>query len=466
MATIRKREGKKGVSYSIRSSCGYDSTGRHLERSITWRPAPGMTPRQIEKEVNRQAVLLDEETAVYGIGCGQIKFETFARQWFIKYAEPNLRPRTVARMHQLEPRTYAALGHIRLDRLRARHIQLFIDNLGETGIRERKITARPKDDIAALLAAQGRTQKDLAAASHISCSTISSLCRGNCVSIHTADAVAAALGRTTKELFSIRRDENGQLSPKTIRHYLSFISDVLEYAYRFELIHENPCRRVIAPSAVQSEQDCLSLAEAQAFLESLEDAPLLYRAFFTLAIYSGCRRSEMLGLEWRDIDFTQQILSVRRTAQYLKGRGVYVDGTKTAKSKRTLKLPAPVFSVLDQLHQEQLKMQPLLGDQWQNSGRVFVGPFGAPIHPNTPYHWLSQFCQKTGQRFLGIHAFRHLNASLLIASGADIKTVSASLGHSQVTTTLNIYAHAFAEAQAKASDAVANLLQQDLSDKP
>ena len=87
-----------------------------------------------------------------------------------------------------------------------------------------------------------------------------------------------------------------------------------------------------------------------------------------------------------------------------------------------------------------------------------MGDTGEPIHPNTPYHWLRRFCEDTGQRFLGIHAFRHLNASLLINSGVDVKTVSASLGHSQVTTTLNIYAHTFEEAQARASEAVADLL--------
>ena len=99
-----------------------------------------------------------------------------------------------------------------------------------------------------------------------------------------------------------------------------------------------------------------------------------------------------------------------------------------------------------------------MGDQWHDSQRLFVNAFGQPMHPNTPYHWLKDFCQETGQRFLGVHHFRHLNASLLINSGADVRTVSASLGHSQVTTTLNIYAHTFAEAQARAGEAVAEAL--------
>ena len=76
----------------------------------------------------------------------------------------------------------------------------------------------------------------------------------------------------------------------------------------------------------------------------------------------------------------------------------------------------------------------------------------------TPRKWLIAFCEKHGLRYLGIHSFRHLNASLLINSGVDLKTVSASLGHSQTSTTLNIYAHTFAAAQARASAAIAEVL--------
>lgn len=81
------------------------------------------------------------------------------------------------------------------------------------------------------------------------------------------------------------------------------------------------------------------------------------------------------------------------------------------------------------------------------------------MHPNTPYHWLERFCKRNNFRFLGVHQFRHLNATLLITSGVDARTVSAALGHSQVSTTLNIYSHTFAETQARASEAVAAALQ-------
>ena len=152
------------------------------------------------------------------------------------------------------------------------------------------------------------------------------------------------------------------------------------------------------------------------------------------------------------------MVRIRRTSQYLKERGVFTDTTKTAQSQRSLKLPAAVFDVLRKHRIEQAQERLLLGDRWHDSQRLFVNAFGEPMHPNTPYNWLKDFCRETGQRFLGVHHFRHLNATLLINSGTDVRTVSASLGHSQVTTTLNIYAHTFAEAQARAGEAVAEAL--------
>ncbi len=84
---------------------------------------------------------------------------------------------------------------------------------------------------------------------------------------------------------------------------------------------------------------------------------------------------------------------------------------------------------------------------------------------DNPYNWLKKFCNKNDMRFLGIHSFRHFNASVLITSGIDARTVSASLGHSNTSTTLNIYAHTFAEAQAKASEAISSALNMTFQKK-
>ena len=150
MATITKR----GDTYRIRSYCGYDANGKQVIRSTTWKPTPGMTPKQIEKEVQRQGVLFDEKCSGQGWG-GSVKFETFCKQWFEEYAVPSLRPRSVARLHQLEARTYAALGHIRLDKLTPRQIQTFVNDLGKPGVSQREGRSRSKVDIKGVLKERG-----------------------------------------------------------------------------------------------------------------------------------------------------------------------------------------------------------------------------------------------------------------------------------------------------------------------
>ena len=124
-------------------------------------------------------------------------------------------------------------------------------------------------------------------------------------------------------------------------------------------------------------------------------------------------------------------------------------------------LPVGVMQLLKQYRAEQAAERLRLGSQWVNSDRLFTSWNGAAIHPSSAKNWLDRFCERTGMRKVNIHSFRHLNASLLINSGADVKTVSAVLGHAQTSTTLNIYAHTFAEAQAKAVGAVADALNLD-----
>ncbi|WP_368182183.1 tyrosine recombinase XerC [Anaerotruncus rubiinfantis] len=390
MATIQKKVGKKGVSYKIIASCGYHADGSQVRRATTWTPRPGMSEKQLQKELTRFAVLFEEECKAAGSVTGNIKFETFAKQWFEEYAVPKLKARTIERYHQHEARTYAAIGHLRMDRITRRHIQLFVLNLGENGINEKS---------------------------------------------------------------------NGKLSPKTIKNYLSFVSTVFNYAISQGIVNDNPCRYVTLPSQVTPTQKCYTLEEAQQFLTLLQEEPIHWRTFFTLAIYGGFRRGELCGLEWKDIDFDTGVITVQRTSLYLKGKGVFTDTPKTKGSQRSLKLPDSVVDLLRRYRAIQAADRLRVGDQWIDSDRLFVGWNGKPLNPNSVQGWLYEFFDRTGMRKVNIHSFRHLNATLLINSGADIKTVSSALGHSQTSTTLNIYAHSFAAAQAKATDAVADILE-------
>lgn len=380
MASIEKR----GNSYRIKVSCGYKADGTQVFQRMTWTPDEKMTAKQIEKEVQRQAVLFEEDCK-RGQIVSAVKFETFAEEWFEEYAKLNLKSTTYTRQRQLTKRVYAAIGHIRLDKITTQLIQKFINFLAQDGVNE--ITKKP-------------------------------------------------------------------LSHKTMVHYLSFISTVIDYAIKMDMLTDNPCRRVTIPKGSKKERKILSIQETEDFLKLLETAPLKWRTFFTLDIYSGMRRGEMLGLEWKDIDFETGVVHIQRTSNYTKARGIYTDTTKTENSVRFIKLPPEVLAILEQFRAEQEKEKQRLGSKWIENDRLFTKWNGEEMNNQTPYGWLKEFCEKNELPFYGLHSFRHFAASALISAGLDVTTVSGALGHSNSTTTLNIYSHQFHNAQARVSEAM------------
>ena len=256
----------------------------------------------------------------------------------------------------------------------------------------------------------------------------------------------------------INQTTGGGLSPKTIKEYRSYISNIFRYAIRMGMVRNNPCENTLLPAQKEQERRVYTLEQTQTFLDALEAAPLMWKAFCTLAIYSGFRRGELLGLEWQDISFEDRVITVSRISYYTPEKGVYTDTPKTTSSRRSIRLSSIVFDILRQWRIEQTENRLALGDQWHDTGRVFTGWNGESLHPNTPDKRIRRFCARNELPYYGIHNFRHINASLQIASGADVKSVSANLGHSVVSTTLNIYAHAFDEARARASEGVGDLL--------
>ena len=152
------------------------------------------------------------------------------------------------------------------------------------------------------------------------------------------------------------------------------------------------------------------------------------------------------------------MISLEFTPTRLKINGSYTDTPKTQKSCRTLSVPSILIEFLKQLRTQQEQDAKNCGDLWHKSDRVFVNQFGQPIHPNTPYNWLNKFCKRNDLPFKGIHSFRHSFATQAIVNGTDVSTVSSILGHSQTSTTLNIYTHSVQAVNDKAIEGIANLL--------
>lgn len=132
----------------------------------------------------------------------------------------------------------------------------------------------------------------------------------------------------------------GALSPKTIRHCLSFISDIFSYGVKMGVVADNPCTKVTIPKGEQKEKQIYTPDKVARFLDLLESEPLKYRVFFNLAICSDFRRGELLGLEWKDIDWGNSVISVRRTSNYTAERGIYTDTTQNKEVTKNAEVPA------------------------------------------------------------------------------------------------------------------------------
>ena len=215
----------------------------------------------------------------------------------------------------------------------------------------------------------------------------------------------------------------------------------------------------VVPKQEQLEKEIFTLDEVRTLFANLENEPMKYQLYLMLAIYSGFRRSEMLGLEWKDIDFENDLIHVRRTSQYTAEKGIYTDTTKTRSSKRVSKMPEIIMDLLRRFRTEQTIEARQLGTKWVENDRLFTKWNGEPMNPQTPFEWLKGYCGRVGVPFKNIHSLRHLHASLLIFEGVDVVAVSADMGHSVVGTTLNLYSHMFQEARARNCEAITNALK-------
>ena len=265
-----------------------------------------------------------------------------------------------------------------------------------------------------------------------------------------------------KEGARLDRYKNGGLSPKTIRNHIAFVSTVYNHAIKMQIVSHNPCENVTFPKDNPKEREIYSLEEAQEILRLLqqeEDKNFQYSVFFTLAVYTGFRAGEILGLQWQtDIDFERCTLTVNRTSNYTAGLGIFADTPKTKNSYRTLKLPQEIMDLLANFKQYQSQYAESLGSNWVDSDRLFTKWDGSPIFPNSPALFFGRFCKRHGIRYINPHGWRHFNASCMIFAGIDLKTISMNLGHSTAQTTLHFYSHAFQAANAAAIDKIIDVI--------
>lgn len=253
--------------------------------------------------------------------------------------------------------------------------------------------------------------------------------------------------------------QGGSISDQTIKYCFRVLSSMLQDAVEWQVIDINPCTKVKRPRSKRSKVKLPSEGEIKHMLAELNEEPLKYRTIILLAIDTGLRRGELVGLKWQDIDLEEKKLAVRRSNQAIAGRGTFSKSPKTEESERCITLSDSSVQLLKRYHAWQLRQKMRLANQWHDEDWVFAAWNGAAMYPGTPSLWFSRFLKRKGLPHMSFHSLRHLSATVLIAQGVPLKNVSSRLGHADIRTTANIYADTLQSIDKMAADKMDNFLK-------
>lgn len=254
----------------------------------------------------------------------------------------------------------------------------------------------------------------------------------------------------------------GHIAPATVKRYTTVLRSILTLAYKMEYIDEDVgvSRRIEFPKADTPEVEAFTMEEVTDILQAGESEPLQIRALVEVALFTGLRRGEIVGLKWDDVDLDKRLLSVKRSIYKPKDQKALEKAPKSKCSIRTIAIPERLCDTLRAYKEHQDRHASFMGHAWQNLGYIFTEEDGYVMNPHTPTKQFSKFLKRHNIRHLKFHGLRHTSATMLLANGCDIKTVSVRLGHSDIETT-NIYVHALESVDRRAASTFDRLLDKE-----
>ena len=381
-------------SYRLIVCHGFNLDGKPIRHTKT----VNGTKAQAKIELAKFVAEVEQGTVIDG---KSITFKEFTEIWKRDYGSKELAPSTYIRyLGMLESRILPYLGHFKLDKIKPTDIMKFYDMLDkDTQIRR-------------------------------------IICNNGY--------------RTLKPL-----------SQKTILEHHKLIRAMLHRAVYWQLLFSNPCERVQPPKSKKPKRRYYDDEQCKVLLSNLNELSvddIKYKTAITLTLFTGIRLGELMGLEWSDIDFTNGIVSINKSSQYLSDKGVFTKTPKTESSIRDVAIPDFVVSLLEEYRLWYEIQKSIYGELWMNSDRLFVQSDGKPMHPSTISKWFVKFVKEIGLPVINFHGLRHTNATLLISQNINVAVVAARLGHAQITTTFNFYVHPVISHNKSAGNVLQNLL--------
>lgn len=424
MATITQR----GNAFRIMVYAGRDKDGNIRRESTTFHPDPGKTDRQNQKAL--QAFALEFEQKVQNglyLDGEKLTFREFCEVWLEEYAGKRLSVTTTARYRDnLNRYILPEIGGIKLAKMQPRILNRLFNDLADQG-----------------------------------------------------------------------------LAPSSVKHVRSVISSIFSTAVKWDICLSNPCSRTEAPRAeyredvkhftleqtetllriLDSPMKCPRKAHdriddtgkayhVDAYVE-LQPIPLKHKVFIYMALFLGARRGELVPLKWSDIDFDARTVTIARSCTFA-GKNIVIKEPKNRSSFRTISVQPVIIELLKSLQAEQKEWSMKMGTAWKgfrgksfSQNYVFTQDDGTMVYPSSPYLAFKKIIRRYNASLpegaeplpeIPLHGLRHTSATLLISQNTDIRTVSGRLGHSQTSTTINIYSHSLKKKDEEAADVLESLL--------
>lgn len=248
------------------------------------------------------------------------------------------------------------------------------------------------------------------------------------------------------------------LAPPSVVHIRAILRRALGRAMRYGWVYRNVATLTDPPRVERFEIKPFTSEEARAFLDAARQDDL--EALFKLALSTGLRQGELLGLKWDDLDLEKAELRVNQALQRYDG-ALHLVPPKTPRSRRSVPIPALAVEALRQLRYAQRDAHLRAGSLWHETGLVFTTRWGTPIEPRNATRSFKQLLARAGLRPMRFHDLRHSFATLLLIQGVSARVVMEILGHSQINVTMNTYSHVLPALQRDAASRLDELLTRE-----
>lgn len=437
------------------------NTNEKITKTMTWKKPEDMTDAEARHYIQKIAYDFEENIMNESNGKGVKDSDISLIQYGLERTErmkETISPHSYNAQRRMLKEMEKYFGQIKLKDVSPALIQNFLDKKQKAGVEIEKV--KIKKSLRPIIKSKRFKVKNFVKRVGISKETFEKIERGDQVLLSTAEKICNVLNLKVKDYFEILTTKK-PFARATINSYRKTLCATLASAKRQRLVAHNYASRdyIETPNGTKKEVIILNEKESLILAEELEkEENIIIKTALMTSLYMGIRRSELAGLQWQDIDLEKGIMKIQRSMHHEKELGLYYRCTKTESSKREISIPERLVEQLKEYKEWWQVHRPYYTDE-RFADALFKTDSLKPYSPGIYLNWLRKILAKANLTKVTLHSLRHTNISLQLMLGIDAKTVAGRVGHSQTSTTTDIYSHFLHTSDVKASNVLDKIFE-------